>query len=52
MNLKTVEIEGESYDVLAEDLGEFLAKTRGFVKKKSATAKKAERVITLTTVEK
>ena len=52
LNLKTVEIEGESYDVLAEDLGEFLAKTRGFVKKKSATAKKAERVITLTTVEK
>ena len=52
LNLKTIEIEGESYDVLAEDLGEFLAKTRGFVKKKTGNAKKAERVITITTVEK
>ena len=51
LNLKTVEIEGESYDVLAEDLGEFLAKTRGFVKKKTGTAKKAERVLTITTVK-
>jgi len=50
LNLRTIEIEGEPYDVLAEDLGEFLAKTRGFVKKKSQTAKKAERVITITTV--
>ena len=52
LSLKSIEIEGESYDILADDLGEFLAKTRGFVKKKSSTAKKAERVITLTTVEK
>lgn len=52
LNLKTIEIEGESYDVLAEDLGEFLAKTRGFVKKKTGNVKKAERVITITTVAK
>ena len=52
LHLKTIDIEGESYDVLADDLGEFLAKTRGFVKKKTKTAKKAERVITITTVEK
>ena len=51
LNLKSIEIEGESYDVLAEDLGDFLAKTRGFVKKKTGTAKKAERVITITTVK-
>ncbi|MBN1407918.1 MAG: DUF4384 domain-containing protein [Calditrichaceae bacterium] len=52
LNLKTVEIEGESYDVLADDLGEFLAKTRGFVKKKTGMVKKAERVLTITTVAK
>ncbi|MEJ2542551.1 MAG: DUF4384 domain-containing protein [Calditrichaceae bacterium] len=51
LHLKTIEIEGESYDVLAEDLGVFLAKTRGFVKKKSTNVKKAERVLTITTVE-
>ncbi|MEJ2052635.1 MAG: DUF4384 domain-containing protein [Calditrichaceae bacterium] len=49
--LKNIDVEGESYQVLADDLGEFLAKTRGFVKKKSNNAKKAERVLTITTVK-
>ena len=48
----TTQIEGEEYIVLADDLKDFLAKSRGFVRKKPAQAKTAERVITITTVSK
>jgi len=51
LNITTTQIEGEEYPVLADDLKEFLAKSRGFIRKKSAKAKTAERVITITTVE-
>lgn len=50
LDTQFVDVEGERYEVLAEDLNQFLAKTRGFIKKKSNTAKTAERVLTITTV--
>jgi hypothetical protein len=52
LDTRKTKIDGEEYEVLAEDLGEFLAKTRGFIRKKPENAKTAERVITLTTVNK
>lgn len=50
LDTKYIEVDGEQYEVLAEDINKFLAKTRGFMKKKSKKAKTAERVLTLTTV--
>ena len=50
LNLTSTKIEGESYTVLSDDLKKFLAQTRGFIRKKPAEAKTAERVITVTTV--
>ncbi len=51
LNTKMVNIEGEQYEVLAEDIKEFLANTRGMIKKKTKVAQSAERVLTITTVE-
>lgn len=45
-------IEGEEYEALSEDLKQFLARTRGFIKNKTKGAKTAERVITITTMDK
>jgi hypothetical protein len=50
-NTRQITIEGEQYDVLSEDLPEFLTHTRGMLKKKGAV-KNAERVLTITTVKK
>lgn len=51
LNTKQITIEGEPYQVLADDLPVFLANTRGMIKKKTE-AKNAERVLTVTTVGK
>ena len=48
----TTMIEGQEYDIVAEDLPSFLASTRGFLKKRTDEVKVAERVITITTIEK
>ncbi|NOX88956.1 MAG: DUF4384 domain-containing protein [Calditrichaeota bacterium] len=50
LDLKTIEIEGEKYEVLAQDLPQFLAATRGFIRKKAGKSKAAERIITITTI--
>jgi len=50
-NTKQLMIEGVQYEVLAEDLPEFLSNTRGMLKKKGEV-KNAERVLTITTVRK
>jgi len=49
---KSIEIEGVQYQILAEDLPDFLNQTRGFLKNKNQKVKSAERVITVTTVNK
>jgi len=50
LDTKYIEIEGETYEILAEDLPKFLANSRGFLKKKPEQARTAERVLTITTV--
>jgi len=50
--VKTVMIAGEEYEVLAEDIKTHLGKTRGMLRKKSKKRKTAERVLTITTVER
>ena len=52
LNTTSTTVDGEEYIVLADDLKKFLEQSRGFVRKKPAQAKTAERVITITTVEK
>lgn len=52
LNTTTTTVDGQEYIVLADDLKKFLEQSRGFVRKKPAQAKTAERVITITTVEK
>lgn len=46
---KTV-IDGQEYEILAQDLPTFVATTRGFIRKKKNEARSAERVITITTI--
>lgn len=48
LNTTMTTIDGEEYEVLTEDI----AHTRGMLKKKNTEAQVAERVITLTTVER
>ena len=43
-------IDGQEYEILAQDLPTFVAATRGFIRKKKNEARAAERVITITTI--
>ncbi len=52
MATKEVNIAGEEYEVIAEDIKTHLVKTRGMLRKKSKKKKTAERVLTITTVER
>lgn len=52
MATKEVNIAGEEYKVIAEDIKTHLVKTRGMLRKKSKKKKTAERVLTITTVER
>ncbi len=50
LELRELELDGQMYQVLAQDLPQFLALTRGFIRKKKQNAKSAERVLTVTTI--